>query len=331
MASLNYTGNWSSFELKCKVLIWSLTIISVGYYSRACDKSATLESGCNRSSDIVSFGNPHDRPINDTYCKALVSYIDILGFADLINESRTDISKVSKIANLLMTLKEGLSAGGRIHRDPEGNKEKIFDWFNFSDLVVRSTRIPPGADVGEFVDWELFYLGEKQFSLATQGILIRGGICIGDVFVGAGKSTLFGPALVKSYKLESQYAVYPRIIVDRDLITESEQGGYGQSWKDYLHRGEDGAYFLDYLFGCSITGFSIPQAEDPKPQIEAHRTMIEEVIRRNIRDRDERIKQKYMWLALYHNETIKRLQSRLGGSNPKGLNRFFIPENLLNF
>jgi hypothetical protein len=284
------------------------------------------------SGGIVIAGNSQMSDlIDNTYSKALVSYVDILGFADLINESRANLSRVGKIASLLMTLKDELSVGGRVHRHFDGRTERIFDSFNFSDLIVRSTRIPPGADVSEFVDWELFYLGEKQFSLASEGNLIRGGICIDDMFVGAGRSILFGPALVKSYKLESQYAIYPRIIIDRDLVVQADQGGYGQRWADYIHRGEDGAYFLDYLFGCSITGFADPQADDPNPRIEAHREMIENVISKNIRDRDERIKQKYMWLALYHNATIKRLQSRLEGSTSNVPDRFFIPESLLNF
>jgi hypothetical protein len=123
-------------------------------------------------------------------------------------------------------MQENLSAGARVHRDSNEKVVKIFNSFNFSDLTVRSTRIPDDANIGDFVDWELFYLAANQLALATNGVLVRGGICIGDLFVRAGKTMLFGPALVKAYKLESEYAVYPRIIIDRDLIWEAEKGGY---------------------------------------------------------------------------------------------------------
>ena len=160
-----------------------------------------------------------------TYHKALVSYIDLLGFAELINDSLTDPLEVAKIAGLLTTMKEELSAGGRIHRDAKERVVKIFASFNFSDLIVRSTRIPDEAEVSSIVDWELFYLGGKQLDLAMDGVLVRGGMSLGDLFASKENSIVFGPALVDAYKLESQSAVYPRILIDRRLITKGQEAG----------------------------------------------------------------------------------------------------------
>ncbi len=162
------------------------------------------------------------------YSQTLVSYIDILGFADLIKDSQTDTGGVGKIIRLLTTMKDEFSIGGRVHRRPDGRTEKLFQSFNFSDLIVRTTRIPPGADIGQYLDWELFYLGEKQLSLAAEGHLVRGGISMGQLFVGEGNTILFGPALVRAYKLESEKAVYPRILVDAGLKREAEQDTYYQ-------------------------------------------------------------------------------------------------------
>src|ERR1700694_4997201 len=107
-----------------------------------------------------------------SYSQALVSYIAVLGFADLIKESETTADGVSKIVRLLTTMKDEFSIGGRIHRRPDGRTEKIFHSFNFSDLIGRTTRIPDGADIGAYLDWELFYLSEKQLSLAIEGHLV---------------------------------------------------------------------------------------------------------------------------------------------------------------
>lgn len=266
--------------------------------------------------------------VTGAYDRAVVSYIDVLGFADLINESVADPSKVTKISSLLLNMKEELSAGGRIHRDAKERVVKIFASFNFSDLIVRSTKIPDGADISSIIDWELFYLGSKQFDLAIDGVLVRGGMSLGDLLISREDSIVFGPALVRAYKLESQNAVYPRIVIDRDIITTAEDGGFIAEWGDYLGRGEDGAYFLDYLFGTVLTGFVVPDAPDPKEQIAAHRRMIERVIANGIRQKPERIRQKYLWLALYHNATLKRLRERLG-NRMSGASE--IPDNLLNF
>jgi hypothetical protein len=89
---------------------------------------------------------------------------------------------------------------------------------------------------------------------------------------------------------------------------------------DYLQRGQDGAYFLDCLFGPSSTGFVVPGGPDSNAQIEAHRKMIQGVIGKMIR--------KYLWLALYHNSTVKRLQDQFGNKVDAGLE---IPESLLDF
>jgi hypothetical protein len=266
---------------------------------------------------------------SEIYNRTLISYIDILGFADLIKASRGEKSKIAKIANLLTTMRKRSAEGGRIHRRPDGEKETIFHSFNFSDLTVRTTRVPNNSNVADYVDWELFYLAETQLSLATDGFLIRGGICIDDAFVEPLGAVVFGPGLVKAYKLESQYAVFPRIAIDRDLIAEADTRGYKAYWEDYIRQGEDGAYFLDYLFGCSVTGFTVSDAPDPKPRIEAHRKMIQEALENTFQDKDERVKQKYMWLGLYHNSTVKglgsRFETRLSGKSAE----FLVPEKLL--
>jgi len=103
---------------------------------------------------------------SDTYSKSLVSYIDVLGFENLVSETVKDPSKVATIASLLTTMQENLSARARVHRDSNEKVVKIFDSFNLSDLAVRSTRIPDGAIIGHFVDWELFYLAANQLALA---------------------------------------------------------------------------------------------------------------------------------------------------------------------
>jgi hypothetical protein len=271
---------------------------------------------------------PHD------YDKTLVSYVDVLGFAELLKE-RTP----TDVARLLTTMKQNFAAGGRVHRTRNDEIVKIFKSFNFSDLIVRTTRIEPVADVGEIIDWELYYLSENQLSLAVEGILIRGAICVDDLVAEREDSIVFGPALVRSYRLEREYAVYPRIVIDRDLIYEAKDEGYIATWQDFYSQGEDGAYFVDYLFGVSLTGLVAglpgdqPNAEE---RIRQHRDMIVNFIAKRItgqnRQVSERIKQKWMWLALYHNSTMLRLKKRLEQS-PKGrnLDQFLIPEDSLRF
>lgn len=139
---------------------------------------------------------------------------------------------------------------------------------------------------------------------------------------------------MRAYKLESEKAVYPRILVDAGLKKKAEQDDYDQGWKDHVHRSEDGEYFLDYLFGSALTGLVVPADDDPRPQIEQHRKMIEQKIQNEVPHKDERTRQKFRWLALYHNASVRRLVERLGTQANQLLpnaQQYVLPEDLLEF
>lgn len=262
------------------------------------------------------------------YTKTLVTYLDILGFAELVDRSRSSPAEISRIQHILAALNRVGSAGPRPHEYSESEIRALFESFNFSDLTVRAIRVND-MQYAKFVDWELFYLAEHQLTLAAQGVLLRGGICMGDLLAVSEQNLIFGPALVKAYRLESGYAIYPRIVIDRQLIFDADQAGYKASLQDYIARGENGAYFLDYLFGASITEYVLGSPDVARQHIIAHRDMIEAAINDDIRTKDERLKQKYMWLGLYHNNGVKRLHDRHPGMG--SVSALFIPESSLNF
>ena len=137
--------------------------------------------------------------IDAKYSTYLVSYIDVLGFADRVEQSRKHPAEVAKIASLLSAIKVATSAEERIRRDASG--KPVFVAFNFSDLTVRATRIPNGEPVSVISLREIFYLAELQLSLALDGYLVRGGVCIGELYIREKDSIVFGPGLVKAHTL----------------------------------------------------------------------------------------------------------------------------------
>ena len=52
--------------------------------------------------------------------------------------------------------------------------------------------------------------------MLNNGIVVRGGISFGNDY--SDESLIFSMALVKAYTLESKKAIYPRIVIDNDLI-----------------------------------------------------------------------------------------------------------------
>lgn len=100
----------------------------------------------------------------------------------------------------------------------------------------------------------LLDLVHVQLELASCDVLLRGGITIGDLYHDG--NIVYGPAMNEAYLLESQKAVYPRVIADvhiiNDFIKEQVKLGKADHYdvKDTLNllkKDRDGKYFVDML------------------------------------------------------------------------------------
>ena len=54
-----------------------------------------------------------------------------------------------------------------------------------------------------------------QYNFILEDIFIRGAIAQSELYMD--ENTVIGPALVEAYNLESEFAVYPRIILSKDV------------------------------------------------------------------------------------------------------------------
>ena len=137
---------------------------------------------------------------------------------------------------------------------------------------------------------------------------------------------IFGPALNESYRLEHQVAAYPRIVIDKQLITQTESETE-KIWPPSLKRGEDGATFVNYLYAAyryaETNGFMQVNFTNRLQLLNAHKGKIHRELNR--RKLDERARQKWLWAGLYHNSVLERLISER--ENIK--NAHMIPESLL--
>jgi hypothetical protein len=257
---------------------------------------------------------------NGGYEKALLTYIDVLGFRELIHQSKNNVPVILDIKKLLESLAEKFSQNDRFPHTE-------FCSFTFSDLVVRCTLIKNSVNIGKLLNQELSSLKEKQLSLALQGEFVRGSICIGDIFTDNG--LLFGPALVKAYELESIYAIFPRIIVDRNLIWETKKQDSIAVSEEFVKRGEEGAYYLDYLFAVINQRYRNFGSDRANELLLQHQQVLENIIKSDISKMNERTKQKYIWLAQYHNSVVDRLVEVSDPSQP--IKAYKIPDSFLKF
>lgn len=198
--------------------------------------------------------------------------------------------------------------------------------------MLRSTTIRSAAQMSDYINWELLAMANAQSDFVCQGVLLRGAICVGQLYID--DSTVFGPALVQAYSLESATAVFPRIIIDADVMRRARYEATLSIWRDYVTRGEDGPYFIDYLFGSYVDRWSYP-AEDAMSAEEllmAHKAAIEARLEQSVDEHDYRKKQKTIWLAQYHNSSVKRLRERLRDSVPSShFSDTEISESLFEF
>jgi hypothetical protein len=249
-----------------------------------------------------------------TYEKAILTHIDIMGFKRLIDESQKDphSKRVNDISNTLKTIRTQTSVDGRPTK--RGKPASRFEAINFSDLTVRVSYISQDELLLEALEWELTHLATAQYQLAVQGILIRGGVSYGDIYIekfptevlGHDASIIFGPALVSAYELESTIAVFPRIVIHPELMVEVHRNPAFIS-DEHIRRGEDGTYFIDYLRGeCYRGPYTM---DDVDNLLQRHKDIV--LLKLKELNGEQRLKQKALWLALYHNSTIKEMNGGL--------------------
>jgi hypothetical protein len=195
-----------------------------------------------------------------------VAFIDILGFKNIIEKSEKKENEIQYIEKAINILKSFTNQSSLVVTQ-------------FSDSVVISTN--DSED-----NFQKLLKCLLEISIKSIGIwyLLRGGITKGKLIHT--KDYLFGPAMNYAYKLESELAIFPRIIIDENLI-----GLINQQNIDFFTKDFDGIYFLDYL---NPNNFENMNKEDVKTHLDSIRDTLNNFDKESINDL--KIKQKYLWL-----------------------------------
>lgn len=304
--------------------------------------------------ESINVNDAEQKELEGKQIDCCIAYIDILGFKDMIDhDSHLPVFAlrfIKRFINLYYHTYNGYSKD--INAEDELDDDNLPKATIFSDSIVISQPIMQ-LNYPFFID----LIAQLQYGLFSKGILIRGGISFGKLYHD--ENYLFGKGLIKAYLFESQYADYPRILVDADLIEEMHRivdQRFEHSWNDYFlvngkkyyfanDRGlenDEGDYssyvvndfdnqmYINYFSTIIEYGFMNFDANRSKYQLE---NLISEpefanaksIIEAGLKTKDHRILTKYEWLRKLYNSSMRHafIMRKIDKDN-KTLNKLLI-------
>lgn len=323
----------------------------------------------------IQFSRSDDeqKTLKEQMSECCVAFIDILGFKNMISNDIDSVILALRYIKMFcdsffkFPTRETGSKTYPIFNAPEYNNdyssidEDIDDEYEmnkpvvtmFSDSIVISKTIDDFFDLSEFVE----FISKIQYQLLLEGILIRGGISIGELYHS--DKYIFGSALISAYKIESEKAIYPRIVIDENVIkryTEILDKKFNQSYNTYIlydnkkyplnpyqdysdyeyslyiQLDSDGLYYINYLqdnlyvIGASSKDFldiSMLLLEDT---YEDCCVRIMKLVNEGIQISNKDVQEKYKWLKNKYNHVIKMYLHSYAQlfSDPKEKADFFV-------
>jgi len=251
----------------------------------------------------------------------LVTFVDILGFSDIVDKKSAE--QVLKIVSAF-----------RRANNPAIKSKYNPKIIQFSDSIIRAQRIDSKHNIDKpssILFSELLSLIFSQIELIKQGVIVRGGMSLGQLAISEGN--VFGPAMVAAYNLESKFAVYPRIVIDPKIISEAKTNrllwkhGHSaehefSSYKDLLTCDSDGIWFIDYLKACSHNLLS--SQEDVVQFFDDHKQLIIDNSKRF--GELTSVSAKFLWLSAYHNRSVSECKEFLWAKTKNDYLKLLISE-----
>ena len=157
-----------------------------------------------------------------------VALLDVLAYKEHLVNDRREGS---------FTFRDDLSAALTVF---DTVNESVFGVQAISDTIVLTC-----SSHDQFTEF-LGLLREVFVAFMRQGLLVRGGVAYGKHFQS--NRLTYSHAIARAYDLESSRAVYPRIVVDENIIQMYEGGtGLTPIRGAGLLCNENGVFFIDVL------------------------------------------------------------------------------------
>lgn len=171
--------------------------------------------------------------------KHIIAFIDLLGASEAIKNDNNDTN--------LNTVNILLHNVINICKSDATNKYSQFEVKAFSDNIVIA------QNCSEIPEWEMKELIHSLFSFVAlfqimafqYGILLRGGITIGELYIN--NIFVWGRGLLEAYYLECKKAIMPRVLIDDCVYDLMKTNQKSELCHCHIIRDEDNLLFLDFL------------------------------------------------------------------------------------
>ncbi|MBE9469470.1 MAG: hypothetical protein IMY72_14280 [Bacteroidetes bacterium] len=253
------------------------------------------------------------------YETRLIAFIDILGFSDLIKNPKitTGISETSNPLENLVSALQILHSEARLEPelqdaetklDYENSPEKDRQVSIFSDSVIISYKV---SLLNECLEELLDKLITTQLRLFEHGVLLRGGITIGELIHK--NEFCFGPGMIKAYEIENKKAIYPRILIDQAIFNHDNFKNTNLL-KMLIAKSSDNFKYLNTFNFFKEYHLRYESLLSNLPILKIINISV--TIEKNLDTKDKKVREKYLWLA-------KEFNGFLDGIKKK----FEIPDN----
>jgi hypothetical protein len=251
---------------------------------------------------------------------AFCIYLDVLGFNQLTEEAFS-AGEGDQLLEDFHTAIDGQV--GLLKKRSNEDRWEHFRVKTFTDNIIIShpvTSWDAEDDIGDLIS----DLVEFNLRMAVAGFFIRGGWTVDLLYME--DDIVFGPAILKAYKIETEKARVPRIALD-ETVTEflkkhlNFYANPADSPQNHHFLVDvDGVTFVDYLRGA-VDDSDYPLVVDQSTFAE-HRRQIEKNLKKY--ESQPLIWSKYQWVANYHNFFLKRVAPGC----TQHIESLFIPDEL---
>ena len=169
-----------------------------------------------------------------------IVYLDLLGTTSKIQKDPGDLY-LNEIYSLYENVKILTKNGAFSEYGFNDIKVKIF-----SDNIILAIELNTNNDILKISRLLYFTSIMQTIAIIHHSWLMRGGITLGSLFID--DLLVWGSGLVRAYKLESTFAIYPRIVIDPNIdssiTTELREE---KIWDSFFLEDVDGWSFLNFL------------------------------------------------------------------------------------